>query len=279
MTVARSMRSKSISRSLSRMRGFTLFELLVAVAILAALAGLGAIYLGPTLDAARQPITQYGMREVAAAIMRFRQDTGFWPRTGPHYELTGIEGAFSSAVSGDPCPPDGLNSPANLCQLLFAPDSSMMWNQDTRRGWRGPYLAGFTSPWVVVSAAHPATAAGVTTTASGTRTAVPGIADGFRSLPQPLNPDGTRGLYLTWVNQLDTSTPVVGHGNPLLFFPPGVATRPATLTETTQLEKEGCNTTTTTNSTGVLTVSNAPCLISLGPDGIYGTNDDEVFNF
>lgn len=287
MTVNRSMRSRPVSRSrsIARMRGFTLLELLVAIAILAVVASVGAVAVGPILDTMRPPIAQYGMREVATAILRFRRDTGFWPRTGP-YELTGVEGSVIPASDGTPCPPGGLNSPANLCQLFYFSsdlDPSLRWSPDTKRGWNGPYLGGITSPWVKVSDVYPSdkTGAGDKST-SHTATALAGVADGFESQPRDID-------FMQWVDRR-TATTVAGRGNPLLFFPPGAADSSTSPTGLTQLKNAGCNTITTTDSSGNSIESNTACLISLGPDGIYYgpyfafpdpkvKNDDEVFNF
>jgi prepilin-type N-terminal cleavage/methylation domain-containing protein len=270
MTVNRSISSNPArrSRSISRMRGFSLLELMVTLAVLAALAFTASAYLQPAVDTAREPVAQYGMREVAAAILRFHQDTGFWPRTGP-YETASYSPANSS------CPPAASYSPANLCQLFFFPTSlgeAWKWNPDTRRGWHGPYLTSLTSPLVKIGTTYPASATGEgASVPTGLAIPVTGVGDGFVSRPV--------GEFLKWVDPRDTTRTVPGRGQPLLFFAPGAATPSAGLTE---LGNEGCNT-TTNPATGATT--NAPCLISLGADGVYGTNsstgknDDEVFNF
>lgn len=122
--------------------GFTLLELLVVVAILAAIAGGVILALGGVQDDAALNLSRSEMLEVKKALLHFKQDTGFLPKQGP-FDLAPPDGTGEV-----PLPPQGaawFRSPANLVQLYENPLAATThpmkdWNPDTGRGWRGPYL-------------------------------------------------------------------------------------------------------------------------------------------
>ncbi|CAH2602667.1 Type II secretion system protein [Rhodovastum atsumiense] len=223
-------------------RGFTLVELLVTLAILAAVAGIGSQFLYPAIGNARHDITRDSMRAVVAAILRFRQDTGFLPCTGP------LEADTSSC---------GSPSPANLAQMFVQPDTGAgtgdewAWNADTGRGWRGPYLTGFARQYVTVSNVYPASSDGSVGSATVNGSRVAAVADSYVSRPV--------GSLLKWYDSTISESAVTGRGNPLLLF----------VDPSDTLRAKGCV---------------APCLVSLGEDGIFGpdtngNDDDLVLNF
>ncbi|MDR0843433.1 MAG: prepilin-type N-terminal cleavage/methylation domain-containing protein, partial [Acidobacteriota bacterium] len=83
MRICRGNRSETAVRQRSDAAGFTMLELLVTVSILAATA---VIAVGTYAGVHRQTdelLVRVEMQEIAKAIQRFRQDTGYYPKTGP----------------------------------------------------------------------------------------------------------------------------------------------------------------------------------------------------
>jgi prepilin-type N-terminal cleavage/methylation domain-containing protein len=109
-------------------QGFTLIELLVVVSILAAIAGISASVVGNYEWQAREQLAHTEMKTIANAIYRFRQDTGYFPRTG----------IFSPGGST-------ATEMADVDFLFNRPkDSSgklVLWYVEDGRGWNGPYLS------------------------------------------------------------------------------------------------------------------------------------------
>jgi hypothetical protein len=91
------------------------------------------------------------MQEIAKAIQRFRQDTGYYPKTGP-FDLKSAGGEVVTGKSDA-----WFYSPANLDQLTSItsplPDTHQLfkWEPETGRGWRGPYLKGHDDGIVSIS--------------------------------------------------------------------------------------------------------------------------------
>jgi prepilin-type N-terminal cleavage/methylation domain-containing protein len=163
-------------------KGFTLIELLVVVSILAASSVIAVnLYYstdGGSVDSrVQRQLAQVEMMNIANAIRRFKQDTGFYPGQGPFsyldYEKCGdscncTDDAEDSIGGLDPealedlagpyrgvaNPRDWHEMPANLVQLLIRPvicpehplAGLESWNEVSQRGWRGPYITheGFT---------------------------------------------------------------------------------------------------------------------------------------
>jgi prepilin-type N-terminal cleavage/methylation domain-containing protein len=143
-------------------RGFTLLELLVVVSILAAVAFVATGTFNGASEKANDGIVRAEMQAIVKAIRQFKQDTGYYPKTGP----------FGLDADGGEIDADDLDdhygapsaqqtkwfySPANFYQLLSSrsplelngdeiTDSNehqlTHWNPETGRGWRGPYLHG-----------------------------------------------------------------------------------------------------------------------------------------
>lgn len=157
----------------ARARGFTLPELLLVVAVLAALASLGwSAYAGVQRDANEQ-LAHVQLQQLGDALRRLRQDTGYWPGAGPFAlaAAANVETADGAGVhcsdtsaglwlrsalptlmigSGDVEAWRGrwFEHPANLFVLATAPvlcanhplARLQRWDAASARGWRGPYL-------------------------------------------------------------------------------------------------------------------------------------------
>lgn len=156
-----------------RDRGFTLIELLVVCSILAATAYIAwGGYLG-VQEGAEDDIARAEMQRVAAALKRFKADTGYYPGQGP-FALADVGTVETASGDGFNCAPVGgvlrswtaptadadrdvwFDSPANLALLFAAPKLCANhplaylkeWNAITRRGWHGPYLDLASRKWV-----------------------------------------------------------------------------------------------------------------------------------
>ncbi|MEM9370962.1 MAG: prepilin-type N-terminal cleavage/methylation domain-containing protein, partial [Pseudomonadota bacterium] len=73
-------RRRHINRS---ERGLTLLEVLVTLGIIAAVAGIGVQVFTSVGTDTSERLVRLEMREVANAIQRFRNDTGYFPKQGP----------------------------------------------------------------------------------------------------------------------------------------------------------------------------------------------------
>lgn len=124
--------------------GFTLIELLVVVAILTAIATTAFGYYHEAAEETKEELARVQLAELANAIQRFRQDTGYYPREGP-FALDTAGGAIAAATVPSAA---WFQSPANLWQLVEQPVMLAThaqaflanWDPATRRGWHGPYL-------------------------------------------------------------------------------------------------------------------------------------------
>ncbi|MCP5078096.1 MAG: prepilin-type N-terminal cleavage/methylation domain-containing protein, partial [Psychromonas sp.] len=142
----------SFSSNLLRKKqsGLSLLELLVVVSILAAIAGIGVQVYGDTDQQVQVKLSSVELQVVANAVRRFKQDTGYYPKSGP-FDLKQLPRI--GEVSLDTLPDYVLgpvakkiawfDSPANLSQLITAPvdmnnNPIMPWNVETGKGWRGP---------------------------------------------------------------------------------------------------------------------------------------------
>ena len=210
--------------------GFTILELLIVVAILAALAGGVIMVLDGTQEDSASKVAQSEMLEIKKALLKFKQDTGYLPKTGP----------FSLATEGGSIPLNRLpstvpvgqeaawfNSPANfwvlygrdevsVCTGFSNPQSPLCgtghaletWNPDTGRGWRGPYLTRQGEGLVDIGN-------GLGTNGSGSPltgillSEVRGVADPFVAKPE--------GSFFVWRTS-PGSTPHDRWGRPFFLF-------------------------------------------------------------
>ncbi len=133
-------------------RAFTLLELMIVVGILSAVASGAIMLLGPVEDQARTQMSLAEMGQLREAILNFYTDTGYLPNQGP-FALTTDDGAVPVPVEGS----TWFYHPANLEQLLTNPlagtgHSLEVWDPDTKRGWRGPYISSFGEGYVDIGA-------------------------------------------------------------------------------------------------------------------------------
>lgn len=240
-------------------KGFTLLELLVVVAILAATAFVATGTFSGVAEHAEERLVRAEMQQIVQALRQFKQDTGYYPKEGPFalgatagQEVTDADLAAVTHSGGSAAERTRwFNSPANFYQLLVGPLLSAhvqgleQWNAETGRGWRGPYLSGFRDGFVDIgddinpdqngSAGNPATVA---------VSAVPdvdGLADPFNQRPVAGGGSEVDSTLLDWSSRARPNrTELSRWGNPYLL----------------------------------LTIDGVRTLVSMGPDGIYGNDDD-----
>ncbi|MHC4972580.1 MAG: type II secretion system protein [Planctomycetota bacterium] len=146
----------------ARAGGFSLLELILICSILALVAGGALVMFVGTETRAAGGIAQAEMVELRKAVLRFRKDTGFFPKTGP-FALTDDGGRIDPGVDAH-WPADApaaaadrrawFASPANFYQLFEKTDDLSIqvaldviagpgraFNPETGRGYLGPYLS------------------------------------------------------------------------------------------------------------------------------------------
>jgi prepilin-type N-terminal cleavage/methylation domain-containing protein len=241
-------------------RGFSLLELMVVVAILAGVAFIAGGAMSGVREQSAEQMVYSEMQQIAAAIRQFRQDTGYYPKTGPFNLDTATGGAVTDAILAADFLHSGSSaaerqnwfySPANFYQL-YTRTSPLHgtghqlgrqlenWDAETGRGWRGPYLTGFVEGYLDIgdgiNSASPAGNSSGDPLGGTNITDVEGIADPFEHRPV--------ASLLVWRDASSTATPPGVNravwGRPYLLF--GLDSKPR--------------------------------LICMGPDGRYGTTDD-----
>lgn len=198
--------------------GLSLIELLVVVAILAALAGLGwTAYQGVYAEQQAQ-LGRVQLQQLAQAMRQFHADTGHWPGQGPfalasatnvespsgprHIECSDLSaGLWVRSTLPAVHVPGGVSDveawtaawfahPANLWALVTRPTLCANhvlgrlqdWQPGAARGWRGPYVQPEQLGWVEVGA-------GLAADGSGDASALPlqsdlnGLAAGLELPP------------------------------------------------------------------------------------------------
>ncbi|MBL4774236.1 MAG: prepilin-type N-terminal cleavage/methylation domain-containing protein [Alcanivoracaceae bacterium] len=146
--------------------GFTLLELIVVVAILVAIAGIGTFAMRNIVSDSAIDVTRAEMQQISKAITQFKQDTGYYIGQGPFALLDsnddGNADANCNACTLASCSSIGaldpasvtsqiwLENPVNFKQLFSEPVycsnhpiKSVMASatfKANNRGWNGPYM-------------------------------------------------------------------------------------------------------------------------------------------
>lgn len=114
-------------------QGFTLFELLVVVSVLAAMASIAAVAIDGYEQAAEKDLVHVEMKNISDAIHQFAVDTGHYPKTGIfQHEPTG-EDNFAWLFTA---PKYDSDKDADI----DVDDKTLGWNPNASIGWNGPYL-------------------------------------------------------------------------------------------------------------------------------------------
>jgi len=224
--------------------GYTLLELLLVAAILSIVAGTVLLTYQGADETALLRVARTELTEVRKAILQFRHDTGYLPKTGP-FDLVGRGGRIDPTVDAHwplEAPGNAANriawfeSPANFYQLFDLPPAfvaqyGLRFDANTGHGYRGPYLSRHGEGWVIVGSSLQRNGAGDPAVGSALA-AMPGVADPFpRQTPA--------GELFSWTDTaLAAGATSLELGRPYLYF---VATGP-------------------------------PCLLCLGPNGSYDSS-------
>lgn len=181
----------------ARQSGFTLFEMLVVLGIVATVAGVGAQVLTGVREDAQSSLARAEMSEIAAAIQRFHRDTGYWPKEGPF---------AADKVGNVPL------HPANLSQLRVQPVKSgvdiLPFDAASGTGWNGPYIRELDAATVWVGEDMGTTPDGSVDPDAGTETDVSGIGDPFDRAAD--------GVYFAWTDGAGDT--IARLGRPYLYF-------------------------------------------------------------
>lgn len=123
--------------------GFTLLEMLVVVALLAVIAGLGVAAYDTSADndAIAAQLAQSEMTELAKALRQFRRDVGMYPHV-PDPQLPTVPVFHPADFSQLFVFTDSIENSTELSGVDGLDDRAgyRLFNPDTGRGWRGPYL-------------------------------------------------------------------------------------------------------------------------------------------
>lgn len=120
---------------------FTLVEMLAVIAILAVVSGMVVLAVSGVQETATRTVAERQLSTVREAMLRFRNDMGFYPGDGP----LAPDQLDLSHIGGRPRTPAWAVHPMNFW-MLFEPPVDRVdprrweWNPANARGWRGPYL-------------------------------------------------------------------------------------------------------------------------------------------
>lgn len=109
--------------------GFTLLEMVVVIALLGIISGTVLLGYEGVQEQGREEMTRFEMAEIRKALLQFRRDSG-------SHDFPG-QGIYD--CTGDATQIAWCQSPANFW-MLFDDPIGVDWNDDTKRGWHGPYL-------------------------------------------------------------------------------------------------------------------------------------------
>ena len=189
-------------------RAFTLLELVIVAAILAAAAGGAILIVAPAEEQARSQLSQIELTRLRDAILQFHTDTGSLPKQGP-FALISDGGSVPTPLQGE----TWFYHPANFDQLYNNPlegtgHSLEVWDPDTKRGWRGPYISSFGEGYVDI---------GDDLSQDGTGSPEEGnILTEVRAIADPFS-TASSGDYFVWrFNSGDT--PIYKWGRPYLLI-------------------------------------------------------------
>lgn len=150
--------TKKILVGKEKLAGFTVLELLIVVAILAAVAMIAtSSFVGGGRNVetdAKIKIAKSEMTSIARAVKQFKADTGYYPKEGvfAHKDLGGQTiGSNATNYSSESdkysrFSIDGFYEPYNLDQLFSQPidftngEFLLPWDNSAGHGWNGPYL-------------------------------------------------------------------------------------------------------------------------------------------
>jgi len=125
------MRARTLSPSITgagRLRGFTLVELLIVMAILALLLSLAAPRYFDSLERAKEASLRTNLRILRESIDKYRGDTGRFPESLQQL----VDAQYLRAIPLDP-----LTDSATTWALLPHPDGSTPGAYDVRSGAAG----------------------------------------------------------------------------------------------------------------------------------------------
>ncbi len=142
-------------------KGFTLLELLVVLAMLTAMAGIGVSVVAGVEDNANDDFVQTEMRSLVIAVKRFQADTGLWPGQVATYTRTSV---------------------FDWVELRLHSNASL-WSPVSSRGWRGPYISEPLQSDIEVAAGKEISLTGTDSGSNDDLT----TADGVAGLQDPWN--------------------------------------------------------------------------------------------
>jgi prepilin-type N-terminal cleavage/methylation domain-containing protein len=167
--------------------GFTLLELLVVITVMGILSTVAVMSYDGVQEQGQYDATRFEMTEIRNALLQFRRDSGSneFPGQGqydcdndPDTDTNTPNPAldfpdYVDAYSVEKDKVDWCRHPANFWMLFVDPFGRAthdQWNEDTHRGWHGPYLTR-KSGLLNLSAGNPA--------GLPTQSGIWGIADAY----------------------------------------------------------------------------------------------------
>jgi prepilin-type N-terminal cleavage/methylation domain-containing protein len=123
------------------MKAFTLLELMIVVGVLALVSGFAVLAYTGVREETEYNLAERQVALVRDALVRFRQDMGYYPGEGP------LQVGFLNLnnIGGQARSEDWAAHPMNFWMLFEKPIDAVDpnrwdWKPGVARGWRGPYL-------------------------------------------------------------------------------------------------------------------------------------------